>query len=269
MASLFGRMVNRAMQPVRHLGLRRLQGRIFREMEAARRSPQPSFPKELRLPKDFAKSMPERAVELLLATQTYKPGARVLDVGHANAQKCHLLMLKTLAEPRRLTGIDIAPPTYDVGEYYERTISGDITRIPEADGSFDVVWCISTIEHVGLDNSAYTTDFTLEGNADMRAARELLRVVAPGGTLLLTVPYGRSENLGWSRNYDRARWQAMLDNFRPSADVHELYFRHTYGRGWEPAPPEELAYVGYYDQANYGAGAMAAVVVTRRTVPAG
>ena len=47
---------------------------------------------------------------------------------------------------------------------------------------------------------------------------------------------------------DASRWQAILDRVRPDAAVNELYFRHTYGAGWQAAPPDELRYVGYYDQ---------------------
>jgi SAM-dependent methyltransferase len=260
---LASRLIARAMQPVHRAAMRRLQRRIFDQVNSAMQVPQPNLPRKLTLPENYGKGMPERTIELLLAKLTYKPGVRVLDVGHANAQDCHLRLLRTLAPPTRLTGVDIAPPTYNTAAYYERTISADITHVPEPDGAFDMVWCISTIEHVGLDNSAYTDRFEVEEDMDMKAARELLRLTAPGGALLLTVPYGRAQNLGWSRNYDRSRWQTLLNIFQSGGVVNELYFRHTYGRGWEPVLPEELTYVGYYDQANFGAGGMAAAIVQK------
>jgi hypothetical protein len=91
----------------------------------------------------------------------------------------------------------------------------------------------------------------------------MLRLLKKSGTLLITVPYGKYEEHGWLRNYDQHRWQDLLGAARPQATVRELYFRHTYGNGWTTASPEELRYVGYYDQANAGAGGLAAALIVK------
>ena len=222
---------------------------------------------DLRLPENYGRGLPERTVELLLARLTYQAGAKVLDVGHANAMSCHLDMLRTLPVPRHLTGIDIAQPTYDTRPWYEQSIQADIaggdSGASPAGPTFDLIWCISTLEHIGLDNAGYTAQFERNDDLDRQAFERMLGYLAPAGRLLVTVPYGKAENHGWLRNYDQQRWQDMVDKARRVGEAQTWYFRHTFGAGWQLADAEELQYVGYYDQQNAGAGAIAAVLAQR------
>lgn len=59
--------------------------------------------------------------------------------------------------------------------------------LPLVDASVDSLSCLSVIEHVGLDVLPDEIDY----DADLRAVRELRRVVAPGGQILLAVPLGQ------------------------------------------------------------------------------
>src|SRR5690606_8066719 len=71
----------------------------------------------------------------------------------------------------------------------------DLRALPYRDDLFDTVICFSTLEHVGMDNSIYGASAHSAEDPDEEAARaleELDRVLAPGGTLLISVPYGLS-----------------------------------------------------------------------------
>lgn len=59
--------------------------------------------------------------------------------------------------------------------YGQIDITSDITDIPVADGSFDLVLCTEVLEHVP---------------EPVKALEELARILAPGGRLLLTAPLG-------------------------------------------------------------------------------
>jgi len=257
------KILKKLIRPLINLTREDIQQKIFNEFKKALNCNQKKYLEEIVLPKDFGKALPERVIELLLARLSYKPGAKVLDVAHANAMKCHRNMLLTLPEPRHLTGIDIAEPVYDITALYEHSYVGDITKTPFSENSFDLIWCISALEHFGMDNSGYTDNFLRENDMDVKAVSEMLRLLRIDGTLLITVPYGKFEDHGWLKNYDNKYWQNILDTASINGELHEFYFRHTFGEGWSCASKEELQYVGYFDQANSGCGALAAVIIKK------
>lgn len=244
----------------------RLQRMIFREASRGFTLAQPAFPGALSLPSAFGKGLPERVVELVLARATYTPGARVLDVGHSNIMECHRRLLRSLSPPKHLIGIDIAAPTYDVSSYYERSIIADITKTGLAAELFNRIWCISTLEHVGMDNAGYTRNFTLDLDLDMVALQEMYRLLAFDGYLLITVPFGKFENHGWMKNYDLSSWHRLLDPLRKYADVSEHYFRYDQTVGWHQVVATQLATTGYYDNHNAGASGLAAVLIHKPDV---
>jgi hypothetical protein len=76
----------------------------------------------------------------------------------------------------------------------------DLTKAFASGPRFPLVTCLSTIEHIGYDNSQYGgdqpgqfTDPRPETLAD--ACRSLIALTAPSGALLITVPYGFAEAL--------------------------------------------------------------------------
>jgi len=204
--------------------------------------------------------MPERVVELLLARLSYQPGRRVLDIGHANSMECHRNMVRSLPEPRRLTGLDIADPVYDASKLYERSVRASVDSTPFEGGAFDLIWCISSFEHFGMDNTGYRPGFAVDERIPDAALAEMTRILDANGTLLLTVPYGRYEDHGWFRNFDARLLGRVLEQLRPLGPTRDLYFAHDAAEGWRAAEPERLRDVGYNDQKNAGASAVAAAV---------
>lgn len=62
--------------------------------------------------------------------------------------------------------------------------AGTLMQLPFADNSVESLSCMHVVEHVGLGRYGDA----LDSDGDIKAARELSRVVAPGGTFLLVVP---------------------------------------------------------------------------------
>ena len=78
----------------------------------------------------------------------------------------------------------------------------------------------------------YTENFVRQEGMEKTALGEMIRLLVPGGTLLITVPFGLFEDHGWFKNYDSATWQSLLSTVRPTVDIHELYFGYDPDRGW-------------------------------------
>ncbi len=106
---------------------------------------------------------------------------------------------------------------------------------------FDWIVSLSTIEHIGMDNTLlYTMDGSKKENlpeAHLIALEEYRRILKPGGILYLSVPFGRRRNHGWFQVFDSARVDALISRFSPSS-VREDHFRYT-PTGWQISSREE------------------------------
>lgn len=118
---------------------------------------------------------------------------RVLDAGCGTGTN-----LTDYAGLGRTVGIELNPAAaaISVGRGHRRVAVGDVCRLPFRDSSFDLVISTDVIEHVA---------------DDVAALREMARVLAPAGRLLLTTPAyswaysNHDRSLHHVRRYDRRR----------------------------------------------------------------
>jgi SAM-dependent methyltransferase len=127
--------------------------------------------------------------------------------------------------------------------YWSRGVSyifEDLRNCCYQDNFFDWVACISTAEHIGLDNTLlYTHDISKKEknpNSYLTAIKEFHRVLKPGGILYLTLPFGRKQNRRWFQVFDSKMIDEIITTFNPYL-VIENHFRYQ-PTGWEKSSRE-------------------------------
>lgn len=177
------------------------------------------------------RGLTERVVEIpwVMRSLPGDPGARVLDVGTAFAPIVYKRML--VRRPERIDALDLAETRLPGIAAHV----GDIRALPFADETFDFATCISTLEHIGMDNEHY--GIPSGGGADVDGLRELGRVA---GRVLVTVPAGADAELGWLRQYTPSTFRARVAE--AGLEVHRLeVFAHDAASGWTPVGEDAVS----------------------------
>ena len=196
----------------------------------------------------------ERVIEIPWTLARYGGEPRVLDVGYANAEPAYLAALVE-ACPGEPVGVDLVER--DVPRF--RSVVADVRTLPFDKGSFDVVFCISTLEHVGLDNRAYGSASERDDTGIASALAALRRVVASNGRVLVTVPCGKAEDHGAFVQREPEMWIQEFDDAGFDVVEHETYVLG--GEGWRTAGETAAADVAYRER---GPGASAVLCAELR-----
>lgn len=200
------------------------------------------------LPPGYARYIDERSVEYpwLFAQLPVHPG-KILDAGSALN---HSFLLKRLPlKDAELTIMTLAPEKRCFWSQSISYVFGDLRKTFFADAVFDVVVSISTIEHIGLDNTMlYTLDACKkesDAHGFIPAVVEFKRILRPGGMCLITVPYGRRGVYGWFQVFDYPLVRQIIAAFQPS-EYHIEYFGYS-SIGWHRAQPADIADGEFFD----------------------
>jgi Methyltransferase domain len=194
---------------------------------------------------DVGPGLSERVVEIpwVLRSLPSDRDGRILDVGTAFALIVYKWLL--VRQPHTIEVADLAD-AYVPGL---RSHVADVRRLPFASDSFDVATCISTLEHVGMNNSDYGVESG--GGGEVDALRELGRVA---GRVLVTVPAGRDEDMGWQRQYAPSTFRRVVADAGLTVERLEV-FAHDPASGWGPAREDSV------DARTYGQDAAAAAAI--------
>jgi SAM-dependent methyltransferase len=234
----------RAAAPLARFETRRWEHQRQRLLELAVDDPaaRERFRAHAPLAPGYAANFDERVVELPWVF-AQEPGGRVLDAG--SALNHQWLLRRLLPRVDELHVVTLAPEPQSFNSLGVSYLYADLRDLPLRDGIYDTVISVSTLEHVGMDNTSYGAAHDVSSDAreaSRQAVRELRRVVAPGGRMLITVPFGRAEQHGWLRQFDRGQLDELIDAAGP-ADVEIAVWRNS--GGWQPVEPAAAADARY------------------------
>ncbi|MBY0371324.1 class I SAM-dependent methyltransferase [bacterium] len=219
--------------------------RVRREKEVLAALRDPSFSVH-RLPRGFGIGLDERIIEYPWAISRLPntPG-KLLDAGSV-LNWDYLLRQPNLANKRVFIST-LAPETQS---FWWRGVSytyEDLRRPCFRSDYFDWIVCLSTIEHVGLDNSVYTIDPAKKESRSgdyLAFLAELRNLLRPGGTLLLSFPFGKAAQHGWLQVFDLQAVDKMVSEFHPQ--MHSQNFFQYTPSGWKACSPQDASEALYF-----------------------
>ena len=186
---------------------------------------------------------------------------RLLDAGSA-LNHWPILMAPKIREKSTFIST-LAPESFSAWQSRISYVYEDLRETCFRDDYFDHVACISTLEHVGMDNTMlYTGDFS-KNEDDRKAYLSCLlqfhRVLRSGGTLYLTMPFGTHVNHGWFQIFDAPMVDSLIETFRPSRQRETIY--RYLPEGWivgDRASTKDATYFDIHKQTDYDADYAAA-----------
>jgi SAM-dependent methyltransferase len=203
------------------------------------------------LSESFGIAIDERVVEYPWLFDQLKrdvrPLGRILDAGSTLNHK--FILDRHPLRNADLTIMTLAPEKRCYWYKGYSYVFGDFRNTEFKDASFDTIISVSTLEHVGLDNTIlYTSDpakSETNKHGFVDAIREFRRILAPGGRCLVTVPYGRYENFNWFQVFDGEMIRALIEAFSPSSfEVEFFQYREA---GWQRALETEVINATAFD----------------------
>jgi len=176
----------------------------------------------------------ERMVEkgfVFMNLNDLAPGGRILDVGCAWSS----LPFEFAGLGFKVWGMDISD--YPFSHPGLISIKGSVCSSGLESDFFDAVTAVSTVEHIGL--GWYGDD--VKNDSDIKAVREIRRMLKPSGKFILTVPYGVRTSTHILRVYDRAALAGLTDGFEI---IRASYFVNHMDKYWSFSDERRAAGMG-------------------------
>jgi SAM-dependent methyltransferase len=200
------------------------------------------------LPPGYGYRLDARLIEIpWVLSRVRTKGARFLDAG--SAFNYDFVLTAPALKDKQTTIVTLAPEGQAFWQLGVSYVFGDLRDLDFRDERFDTVACISTIEHVGMDNTMYAEDLAIAQRSDksefVLAVKELKRVLKTGGSLYISFPFGRYENHGWFQQFDSALVDTLVAAFAPSQFHESIYQYHP--DGWQLSDREACKDCEFFD----------------------
>jgi SAM-dependent methyltransferase len=207
-----------------------------------------TFAEDRSLPKGYGYRLDARIIEIpWVLSRARNDGNRLLDAG--SALNYDFVLTSPAFKQKQTTIMTLAPEGHAYWQLGVSYVFGDLRDLDFRDERFDSVACISTIEHIGMDNTMYAEDLEIARRSDpsefVLAVKELKRVLKKDGSLYISFPFGRYENHGWFQQFDAALVDTLVGAFAPSRH-HEAIFQY-HPDGWQLSNREACRDCEFFD----------------------
>ena len=178
----------------------------------------------------------ERIVEYPWMVSNLSDNAdKLMDAG--SALNFEAILNNNIIARKEKTILTFYPETPNFNERKISYIYADLRDIPFKDNYFDEIVCMSTLEHIDMDNTMYGYKESFNPNASVKsydyliAVDELVRVLKNQGLLLITFPFGSFENHGFFQQFDEEMVIRMQKKLLSTGSCISTFFRYT-PDGW-------------------------------------
>lgn len=200
------------------------------------------------LPPNYGFSVDERCVEYpwFFANLSYS-AKNILDAG--STLNYEYILNQPIFKNSNLHIMTFAPEGHDFCQNGISYIYNDLRNIPIRDDYYDAIACISVLEHIGLDNTIFTNNEAHnENNPEdyILVMKEFRRVLKPGGSLFLSVPYGTYQHYGMFQQFDRKLLSNAEEAFGKNSNLVENFYRYT-KKGWQISNSQDCAKCEYVE----------------------
>jgi hypothetical protein len=194
------------------------------------------------LPEQYGYGLDERCVEYPWLIANLPDNCKnILDAGSALNHQ-HVLSHSKLKE-KNLHLVTLSPEDKCYWQSGSSYIYSDLRDLPIKDNYYDVVACISTLEHIGFDNRIYVkrdSESEVMPNSFVQAIQEIYRVLKKNGSLFISVPFGIYRNYGTFQQFDAKLLTFLKNSLGQYTNISESYFKYT-SAGWQRSNSDECS----------------------------
>lgn len=195
-----------------------------------------------KIPENYGYRIDERIVEYpWIFSRLSKEHSVILDAG--STFNFDFIVQNELIKKKDLTIYTFYPEADCFFKNRINYVFGDLRDLYFKDNTFDEIVSQSTIEHIDMDNSIYGYEESKSSSKSfeyLKAVNEMIRVLKPGGKLLITMPYGKYEHHGFFQQFDDEMLNKLLSLFSNKGIFETDFFKYERS-GWRFAIKEELS----------------------------
>ena len=204
------------------------------------------WPSNNMLPSGYGSGFDERIVEIpWVYRQLSICRGRLWDVGSCLNHSKFLRADKL--RDKQIIISNLNPEQRNFNSHAVSYLYEDILNTALRDAQFHEITCISTLEHIGLNNARYSREMSTTQNEELyaKAINVFRKKLIKGGMLFLTFPYGKRANRGWFQVFDESMVRRVISTFRPTNK--QLTVFRARASGWEKSDLKSATTCGFFD----------------------